>query len=97
MNDLNSILLEGYNIDSPIDGCFTLLSKKLYIGYVEETLIKIKTLNKLKDLVTEHLPNNIVRRMRIVGGIRSNESGVYILAEHIEFKPIKNGEQLNLF
>lgn len=96
MNDLNSILFEGYNINSPIDGFFTILSKRNHCGQWKGIEIRVKTTLKLKESVEEKMMN-FSRDIRVVGRLESDENGVYIFAERIEFKPMKNSGQLNLF
>lgn len=96
MNDLNSILIEGYNIDTPIDGIFTLLSKRNNCGQWEGTAIRIKTTFKLKESIMEKMINEGVN-VRVVGRIVNDHKGIYIYAEHIEFKHTIKNKQLNLF
>lgn len=106
MNSLNSVLLEGVLLDNPVElgegECtFTIITERNF--KVEEEYRKevshfgIVTFSNLADSCMKHLTKN--RGVRVVGRLKQEKldangngpySGVVIVAEHVEFKPVLN-------
>jgi single-stranded DNA-binding protein len=98
MRHLNSILLEGYLADNPVDMVtLPLVTFRLEHRYdmpkSDEGLIEnIETFTvhviapRLREVCMEYLKAG--RGVRIVGRLSSNNTGTFIIAEHIEFKPV---------
>jgi single-strand DNA-binding protein len=97
MNSLNSILIEGNLIADPSKneiGCtFTITSDRFYKD--NEDMVKevsyftIEAFGRLADACINELKRN--RGVRVVGRIKQLgiDSKMTIIAEHVEFKPIK--------
>ena len=105
MNDLNSIILEGttkkdqrYNFvdNEQVTFCsFQVTSKRTVITETgekipEEYLIPCRAVGKLAKDIDLILNNTDSQGVRVVGILKSDESGVYLFAEHIEYKLFKN-------
>ena len=97
MNDLNSILLEGA-VEGDVQAvngraCFAIKSFRYYKwedGAIHKTVIavNIKTKGKLGEICAENLKKD--QRVRIVGRLGTDlDGGIYIFAEHVEFRPGK--------
>ena len=106
MNELNSVLIEGNvcSIDelSQIDQdhsflCFVITNKRNRLlpdgnSVASETTFRITTYDQLAQDTAEYL--YLGRGVRIVGRLDADNIGVFIEAEHVEFKPLftKNGK-----
>lgn len=100
MNHLNSILLEGNLENEPkltaIDGlapiCSFNLASERYSRTDEEfekhtSVISVRVNGRLAECCSSQLTQG--RGVRVVGRIKQeDEIGVYIIAEHVEFKPV---------
>lgn len=97
MNSLNSVLIEGNLLDDPIQyesGCsFIITSDRFYssVGEVEKEVsyFTVEAFGRLGESCMNNLKKN--RGVRVVGRIKQLgiDSKMSIIAEHIEFKPIK--------
>jgi single-stranded DNA-binding protein len=98
-SNLNSILLEGNLVKKPaiVDNggkkpCteFTIISNRYYKTAdgveKEEIKVKVQCFGDLADTV--HADGKKDRGLRVVGRVANDNKGqVYIVAEHVEFKP----------
>ena len=96
LNSLNSILVEGTVKDVPIleDGVatFEIESRRVYMDgedrKVETSVFPIVTRSRLAEVCAEYLKGG--RGVRIVGRLQwVPEGAAQIMAEHVEFQPIK--------
>ena len=105
MNDLNSIILEGttkkdqrYNFvdNEQVTFCrFSVTTKRTVHSEngektLEEYLIPCRAVGSLAMEIGRILANTDSRDILLVGELKSDESGVYLFAEHIEYKLFKN-------
>ena len=97
MNHLNQIILEGIvEKDAKVDGVKTTLfiKTKHYSRVTDDLCIEevshfeVVSYGSLAEFVGMIEKN---RTVRIVGVLKQDGNGVYILAEHIELKPKKEG------
>jgi len=89
MNDLNSVLLEGELVNDPL----FINSKSIFNLDVHRSgktnIFKVICGGHLAEVCDEYLKTG--RRVRAVGRLDTDESGLaYLLAEHVEFRPIRN-------
>jgi single-strand DNA-binding protein len=100
MNSLNSILLEGNLTDGPISThssektpiCrFTVESYRYYkagdVFEKEVSRFEVETWAGLAQKCTLELAEG--RGVRVVGRLKQYQDGIKIIAEHVEFKPVK--------
>lgn len=104
-NDLNSVLLEGHLTGEPVtsehtngvDICsFEISTIRMYKVdeevYKETTYISVVTYSTLAENCNKHLHEG--RGVRVVGRIKLQEidgdNKLVIIAEHVEFKPVKS-------
>lgn len=98
MNNLNSILLEGELVTEPVltytkagaaKTSYNVLSKRFYKQEEkieeENTVVNVVTRGRHAEVNKEYLSKG--RGVRVIGRIASNGTGLYIEAEHVEFKP----------
>jgi len=104
MNNLNSVLLEGQLSDDPIlvydtkgsqETSFKLTSRRYYKRddetVEEQSRFTILTYGRLAEVCNEYLVKG--RGVRVVGRLKcldndSTNSETFIIAEHVEFKPV---------
>lgn len=101
MNDLNSIILEGISSKglpySFIDNeektlaSFTMVSKRAVTNengekVEEKYYIPCRVPGKIAKYLDKVLVENELQGLRVVGLIKQDAGGLYILAEHIEYK-----------
>lgn len=100
MNNLNSIILEGNVAEKPmfdntgklVSTLFPISVKRFSKTSNNETLeesykFDIETYGELAEACNKYCSLN--RGIRVVGRLAEREGKVSVVAEHIEFKPIK--------
>jgi len=97
MNNLNSILIEGVLEADPhslasldvLRTTFKVRSIRCYkVGehkQTDELIVPIATKGRLAEVCGEYLKAG--RGVRVVGSLAEDNEGLYVAAEHVEFKP----------
>lgn len=102
MNDLNSIILEGNSskalpgygfVDNEEKTLiyFTLVTKRSVMNENGEKVekkynIPCRAVGNTAKNVNKFLPKNELQGLRVVGLLKQDAEGLYVLAEHIEYK-----------
>jgi len=96
VNHLNSLLIEGTLTDDPtpeecegvIESCtFTIVSHRITSAETRETVLPVRVYGKLGANCAEYLRKG--RGVRIVGSIAGDAEALTVVAEHVEFRPMK--------
>jgi single-strand DNA-binding protein len=98
MNNLNSVLLEGKIEKEPVllaapEGkslCTFTIASERYHGQPEKIETEVSSFDveaygHLAEVCGEYLKTGL--GVRIVGRLKQEDGGVFIVAEHVEFKP----------
>ena len=95
LNNLNSILVEGKLPSDPqvSDGktLFYVLSVHYDKAQFHETLIPVKTTGNLASVCADYLKAG--RVVRVVGRLAQDNTELYVHAEHVEFKPVREQKE----
>lgn len=96
VNDLNSLLIEGTLTDDPtpqeydgvVEYCtFTIASHRITSTETRETVLPVRVCGTLGANCAEYLRKG--RQVRIVGSIAGDAESLTVIAEHVEFRPMK--------